>query len=245
MKKKKGKNSSNKRMILVGTMMICIIISMSTYWIFAYKNKYGHLHINDKIISYKASDYTYVDGNIIYLKNIDNKIANDFKDKQLDIINNNDIIDIKIDSGIYNNILSIVINYILAADLANYEEVLTINVNLKTDTIVTNEELLNMANTSYKEIATSIYNEYIAIPTDFKYKVTDSITDEEMTVAEFNNNSEKYIIRIREKLPDIIKLYIKDNKIYYVVRMNEINKVCYYTHTDINMNNITKEIAEL
>ena len=36
-----------------------------------------------------------------------------------------------------------------------------------------------------------------------------------------------------------------DNKIYYVVRMNEINKVCYYTHTDINMNNITKEIAEL
>ena len=102
-----------------------------------------------------------------------------------------------------------------------------------------------MANTSYKEIATSIYNEYIALPTDFKYKVTDSITDEEMTVTEFNNNSEKYIIRIREKLPDIMKLYIKDNKIYYVVRMNEINKVCYYTHTDINMNNITKEIAEL
>ena len=226
MKKKKGKNSSSKRIILVGTMMICIIISMSTYWIFAYKNKYGYLHINDKIISYKVSDYAYVDGNIIYLKN-------------------NDIIDIRMDSGIYNNILSIVISYVIAADLANYEEVLTINVNLKTDTIVTNEELLNMANTSYKEIATSIYNEYIALPTDFKYKVTDSITDEEMTVAEFNNNSEKYIIRIREKLPDIMKLYIKDNKIYYVVRMNEINKVCYYTHTDINMNNITKEIAEL
>lgn len=245
MKKKKGKNSSSKRIILVGTMMICIIISMSTYWIFAYKNKYGYLHINNKIISYKVSDYAYVDGNIIYLKNIDNKIANDFKDKQLDIIKNNDIIDIRMDSGIYNNILSIAISYVIAEDLANYEEVLTINVNLKTDTIVTNEELLNMANTSYKEIATSIYNEYIALPTDFKYKVTDSITDEEMTVAEFNNNSEKYIIRIREKLPDIIKLYIKDNKIYYVVRMNEINKVCYYTHTDINMNNITKEIAEL
>ena len=228
MKKKKGKNSSSKRIILVGTMMICIIISMSTYWIFAYKNKYGYLHINDKIISYKVSDYAYVDGNIIYLKNIDNKIANDFKDKQLDIIKNNDIIDIRMDSGIYNNILSIAISYVIAADLANYEEVLTINVN-----------------TSYKEIATSIYNEYIALPTDFKYKVTDSITDEEMTVTEFNNNSEKYIIRIREKLPDIMKLYIKDNKIYYVVRMNEINKVCYYTHTDINMNNITKEIAEL
>ena len=203
------------------------------------------IYIYDKIISYKVSDYAYVDGNIIYLKNIDNKIANDFKDKQLDIIKNNDIIDIRMDSGIYNNILSIAISYVIAADLANYEEVLTINVNLKTDTIVTNEELLNMANTSYKEIATSIYNEYIALPTDFKYKVTDSITDEEMTVTEFNNNSEKYIIRIREKLPDIMKLYIKDNKIYYVVRMNEINKVCYYTHTDINMNNITKEIAEL
>ena len=94
MKKKKGKNSSSKRIILVSTMMICIIISMSTYWIFSYKNKYGYLHINNKIISYKVSDYAYVDGNIIYLKNIDNKIANDFKDKQLDIIKNNDIIDI-------------------------------------------------------------------------------------------------------------------------------------------------------
>ena len=90
-KKNKKKNTykyDNKRFILVFTMMFCLVISMSTYWIFAYKNKYGYLHINDKIISYKVSDYAYADGNIIYLKNIDNKIANDFKDKQLDIIKN-------------------------------------------------------------------------------------------------------------------------------------------------------------
>ena len=29
-----------------------------------------------------------------------------------------------------------------------------------------------------------------------------------MSSSEFNNNSEKYIIRIREKLPDIMMLYI-------------------------------------
>ena len=102
MKKKNKKMNTykydNKRFILVFTMMFCLVISMSTYWIFAYKNKYGYLHINDKIISYKVSDYAYVDGNIIYLKNIDNKIANDFKDKQLDIIKNNDM-----DSIYYKN----------------------------------------------------------------------------------------------------------------------------------------------
>ena len=54
-----------------------------------------------------------------------------------------------------------------------------------------------------------------------------------------------YVPLIKSTLQEQVYSKLKDNKIYYVVRMNEINKVCYYTHTDINMNNITKEIAEL
>lgn len=46
-------------------------------------------------------------GNVVYLENIDNKVTNDFVNKQHKIINNNKIIDTDITKTIYKNILSI------------------------------------------------------------------------------------------------------------------------------------------
>ena len=127
----------------------------------------------------------------------------------------------------------------------NYEEVLTLNIDLKKDKLLDNEDLLDRAGTSYKNIATDIFNENIKLPSDSNKIVIDSITEKELTVKEFNDNSEKYIIRIREKLPDIIKLYIEDNKVYYKVRLSEIDKVCYYTNKDNRLVNIKKEIGKI
>ena len=242
MKKKKGKDYSYKRTILVGTMMISLIISMSTYWMYAYKHKHGYT-LNEGLVSIKVSDYASVSGDIVVLKNVDNKLITEFTKEQNSIIRNNKIIDMNITNGIYKNILSIKINYIISNNLGNYEEVLTLNIDLKENKIITNEELLNMIEVSYKDIATDIFNEYIKIPSDKIINVTDSINENVMTSEEFNNNSEKYIVRIREKLPDVMKIYINDSKVYYVVRINDINKICYYT--DNNMNNINKEIGSL
>jgi hypothetical protein len=55
-------------------MMFCLVISMSTYWMYAYKHKYGKNYFDNKIISYKVSDYVDTDGNYVYLKNIDKEI---------------------------------------------------------------------------------------------------------------------------------------------------------------------------
>ena len=78
MKKKNKKMNTykydNKRFILVFTMMFCLVISMSTYWMYAYKHKYGKNYFDNKIISYKVSDYVDTDGNYVYLKNIHNLI---------------------------------------------------------------------------------------------------------------------------------------------------------------------------
>ena len=52
MKKKNKKDYSNKRFILVFIMMLCLIISMSTYWVYAYHHKYGKNYYEDKFISY-------------------------------------------------------------------------------------------------------------------------------------------------------------------------------------------------
>lgn len=242
MKKKNKKDYSNKRFILVFIMMLCLIISMSTYWVYAYHHKYGKNYYEDKFISYKVSDYVTIEGNYVYLKNISDDISNNFIRSQKEIIKNN-IIDMTVTKGIYKEILSIKISYILTADSSNYEEVLTLNIDLRNKKVLNNDDILNKINVSYKEIATDIFNEYIKVNNN--QKVIDIITDEEMTGNEFNNNSEKYIIRIREKLPEIMKVYIDKEHVYYLVRKNEITKVCYYTNTDINIGYINKEIGKI
>ena len=242
MKKKNKKDYSNKRFILVFIMMLCLIISMSTYWVYAYHHKYGKNYYEDKFISYKVSDYVTIEGNYVYLKNISDDISNNFIRSQKEIIKNN-IIDMTVTKGIYKEILSIKISYILNADSSNYEEVLTLNIDLRNKKVLNNDEILNKINISYKEIATDIFNEYIKVNNN--QKVIDIITDEEMTGNEFNNNSEKYIIRIREKLPEVMRVYIDKEHVYYLVRKNEITKVCYYTNTDINIGYINKEIGKI
>ena len=244
-KKNKKKNTykyDNKRFILVFTMMFCLVISMSTYWMYAYTHKYGKNYFDNKNISYKVSHYVDTDGNYVYLKNIDKEIINTFINEQKEVLKNN-VIDMSVTKGIYKDILSIKISYVLYGELSNYEDVITINIDLKNNKVLSNDDMIDMVKGSYKDIATDIFNEYIKINNN--REVVDAITEEKLSSSEFNNNSEKYIIRIREKLPDVMNIYIENNEVYYLVRKYEINKVCYYTNTDINMGYINKKIGEL
>ena len=236
-KKNKKKDYSIKRFILVFIMMICILVSSCTYWMYAYHHKYGKNYYEDKIISSKIDDYIKVEGNLVYINNINEELKNSFIKKQIDIQKNN-VIDMTITKGIYKEILSLKINYILQN---NIEEVLTINIDLRNKKEISNEDILNKIEKNYKELAEDIYNNYIKVE-DSK-KIIDIITDKELTGKELNENKEKYIIRIREKLPEVIKLYIKDNKVYYMVNIDEISKICYYT--DKNIGYINKEIGKL
>ncbi|MGN1342173.1 MAG: hypothetical protein ACI4VL_02975 [Bacilli bacterium] len=246
MKKKKNKKvidkykNDNKRMILVFTMMLCIIVSMCTYWIYAYQHK--HNYSDGKFISYKISDYVITDGNVIYLNNIDKSINDDFVIKQKEILKNN-VLNMNITKGLYNEILSIRVNYILSNGTSNYEENIALNIDIRNDKTISNDELLELIDVNYKDIANDIYDKYIKLPSDSKKEIVDAITEEKMSSSEFNNNSEKYIIRIREKLPDVMMLYIDKGNVYYLVNKYEINKVCYYT--DINMGYINNKIGKI
>lgn len=244
--RKKGQtyNYNLRKSVLILTMLICIIIAMITYWIYAYYHKYGTLYLEDKIISFKVNDYIETKGNIVNLKNIDENITNDFLKKQEAIINNNDVISTDITKGIYQNILSVKIVYTILTDKDNSEDVLTLNIDLKNNELLSNEELLDMTSSSYKSIATSIFDEYIKLPSDSSVVVTDAITGSELSSSKFNEDSEKYIIRIREKLPDIINLYLQDSKIYYIVELSEIDKVCYIREEN-NFVYIEKEIGKI
>ena len=244
-KKVKSDNIDIKRLILVSVMSFCIIIAMITYWIFAYQNKYYSKDDNKKIVSHRISDYVEVEGNVVHLKNISSEINDRFLEKQNEILNNNEIIDVDISKNLNNKILSIKISYVVYGDLANYEEIITLNVDLEKDEEIDNEKMLDIASSSYREIAIDIFNEYIRLPDDTEKEVVDAITGETLSAEEFNDSSEKYIVRIREKIPEIISIYMNDDIEYYVVRLSEIHKLCYRTNMDVAMAYIEREIGEI
>jgi len=242
-KRKKDLNSkyNMQKSILILTMLICIIIAMITYWIFAYHTKYGDLDNNINLLSYKISDYLEIKGNIVYLKNIDESIINDFTELQQNTLFDNEVLNTDIKKELHKEMLSVMINYTLSN---NEEKVLTINIDLRNDELFSNDELLDIIGVNYKKIAKDIFDEYIKLPSDYSGVVRDAITDTELTAKQFNEKSEKYIIRIREKLPEIINLYIEDNKLYYTVNLGEIYKVCYYTNTN-KLVNINKHLGQI
>lgn len=242
-KNKKKNMQSTQRLVIVSTMMIAVIIAMIIYWIFAYEHKQK---ADAPFISYRVSDYSTINGNTITLKNLPEEIITKFNNSQNNIISSQSVISTDIKRNITKNILSIKISYILYADLANYEEIITLNYDLKKQEEVSSEKLLEMTGTTYKEIAAGLFDEYIKVPhTSTRKTVVDAITEEEMTVREFNQNSEKYIIRIREKLPEVLNIYIDNNKIYGIIRQSEIEKVCYYTNRDVSMAYIEKELGKI
>jgi len=242
-KRKKDLNSkyNMQKSILILTMLICIIIAMITYWIFAYHTKYGDLDNNINLLSYKISDYLEIKGNIVYLKNIDESIINDFTELQQNTLFDNEVLNTDIKKELHKEMLSVMINYTLSN---NEEKVLTINIDLRNDELFSNDELLDIIGVNYKKIAKDIFDEYIKLPSDYSGVVRDAITDTELTAKQFNENNEKYIIRIREKLPEIINLYIEDNKLNYNVDLVEIYEVCYYTNTN-KLVNIDKELGQI
>lgn len=249
LRKKKKKDTiykyNTKKSILILIMLICMIIAMITYWIYAYHHKYGKFYFEDiKLVSYKISDYVEIKGDQVYLKNIDEDITKKFEDTQRDILKKN-VSNIEINKGLFKNILSLKIDYTISDNLKIYEEVLILNIDIQKNQTLDNDELLKLTNVNYKSIATNIFNNNIKLPSDSNIKIIDSITEKEMSVKEFNDNSEKYIIRIREKLPEILKLYIEDNTLYGIVRLSEIDKICYYTDSNDRLVNIKVKIGKI
>jgi len=246
LRKKRKKDINNKyniqKSVLILVMLLCIIMAMITYWIYAYDHKYGSLDTNNiQLISHKISDYLEVKGNMVYLTNIDETIINEFTTAQQNILLDNKVLNTDITKELHKDILSVMIGYTISS---TEEEILALNIDLRNDKLFSSEDLLIKVGSNYKEIATSIFNEYIKLPSDYSNTVTDAITDKKLTAKEFNENSEKYIIRIREKLPDIINLYIKDNKLNYNINLEEIYKVCYYTNKN-KLVNINRELGQI
>lgn len=228
-RKKKGNKIDYKKFIMIFIMMFSLIIAMITYWIYAYNHK-NNSYRDNVFVRYKIDDYVYVEGDIVYLKNISDDISDGFIGKQKSIINEGTSYT-DISKNVVKDILSIKISYLLNN---SKEKTITFNYDLKNKKIVSNDYLLDKYNVTYNDIAIDIFNNYVRL--DGNGNVVDAISDNELTYVEFNNSSEKYIIRIREKLPEIINIYVDNDGIYYNVDLTSVYSVCYKTDKGDNIN---------
>ena len=146
-KKRKKDNILYKYNIRKSVLILlrCMIVAMITYYLYAYHHKYGSFYSDDsRLVSYKISDYVDIKGDMVYLKNMNNSIISYFDSKQESIMNNDNLLSTNVTKSLNGNILSVMISYIIDGKDGNYEEVLTLNVNLKEDRVIENDELLSM-----------------------------------------------------------------------------------------------------
>ena len=79
-----------KLVILI--MLMCMIVGMITYWIYAYYSKYNEFYWrNINLVSYTIDNYVNVEGDKIHLKNVDENIIANFIKSQDKIINDNNV----------------------------------------------------------------------------------------------------------------------------------------------------------
>ena len=118
----------------------------------------------------------------------------------------------------------------------SYTYLNTVNIDLKNKKVLSNEEVLNLANTDFSNLATEFFNKEI---TDNK---SEYIFRKSASKKELTEQKDTYIKLIKDNLDSVIYSYIKDGKVHY--KYAEVSvKLLYqnlcigggFTYTDIQL----------
>ena len=122
----------------------------------------------------------------------------------------------KLKAFVNNNILSVV--YLLEEENMVGKcgsKMAVTNIDLANNKVITQEELLAKANTSYKKLTEIYYNNEKERWAKLNEDLGQNMDYYEVTFEDFSNNKSKYVNIGLEKLPNIIYVYIEDGKIKY------------------------------
>ena len=164
----------------------------------------------------------------VKLNHLDDNLTKDFYSEQDKILNSLHVgseqynAEHKLKYFINDNILSVLYMVEETDAIGTCATVKAVtNIDLMNKKVLTEEELLSKANTSYRKIVENNYDDELK-------RITDSgNTDIEgvygISFDDFKNNKEKYVNKGMEKIADIIYTYIEEGKIkydYYTILMD-------------------------
>lgn len=168
----------------------------------------------DEIISYIESYY-----NEIKEKNDDNYIP----------INT---VTSTVKSQINSTVLSIFYELDFGLDSAYFSEttkkyLISFNLDLRTNKIMTNDDLLGKYDYNKDYLASKIFEEDVLVSNN--EIVIDKDTNISLTGKEVDKRKNKYINRIKEEFDNIIKVYIENNSLTLAYNKKELNELFFDT----------------
>lgn len=223
-----------------------------------YKNSEDFVAIED----YNVKDVTIKKVNF---KNLDTSLIKDFTEKQdtnikaIEKLINNvledpvskeqfkdiDILEDNVWAQINDNILTVYQEYNVNLEMS-YTYLNTVNIDLKNKKVLSNEEVLNLANTDFSNLATEFFNKEITDnKSEYIFRKSASKecnTNDVVTKKELTEQKDTYIKLIKDNLDSVIYSYIKDGKVHY--KYAEVSvKLLYqnlcigggFTYTDIEL----------
>lgn len=132
----------------------------------------------------------------------------------------------KLKYGINNNILSVVYYIEQTSEIGTCATVKVVtNIDLENNKVITEEELLQKMETSYRKIVEDRYEKELESWNKINERNGKKIDYYEVTFDDFSNNKEKYVKKGMEKISDVIYTYIEDGKVkydYYTISMDTL-----------------------
>ena len=117
----------------------------------------------------------------------------------------------KLKYAINNNVLSVVYAIEETNEIGTCAVVKAVtNIDLVNNKVISEEELLKKAGTTYREIVEDRYEKELE-----SWKENKDFDYYEVTFDDFSNNKEKYVNKGMEKIADFIYTYIEDGKVKY------------------------------
>ena len=224
-------------------------------------NNYVNYNVNDyvEVTPVVFNDYTDVYSSIsvsrIDFKNIDNNITRDFMNKEEEIIGyisgyykeintNNGYIPVNtvfssIKTQINGAVLSIFYRLEFHLDENIFEDnmksyVVTTNIDLGTNKVLTNEDLLSKYNYTRDYIAEKLFIEDILI--DKGEVVIDKTTNISLTKSDIERKKDEYINRIISEFDNIIDMYIESSSLVLVYDKKELRSIFFDNKFDTEVN---------
>lgn len=223
-------------------------------------NNYVNYNVNDYVeiypITYDEYSNVYSDINVskVNIKNIDNKITKDFIYREEEIIEYISRyykeIDVRNDYVPINTVYSTIKAQINGAVLSVFYEVdftldkniftdniksyiVTLNVDLGTNKILTKEDLLSKFNYSKNYIADKLFNEEVLI--DKGQIVIDKDTNISLTQSDIERKKDSYVSRIISEFDNIIDMYIENNSLVLVYDSKELKNIFFDNKFETNI----------
>lgn len=184
------------------------------------------------VVDYDATDYIGLEDVVfnsrvstkkVKLKKLDDSVTKQFYEDQQKVIDNIHVSDSEFFNAEYdlkyfinNNILSVLYKINESSEIGTCASMMAVtNIDLKNNKVISEEELLEIAGTSYENIVKKYYEQDLESWNKVNENAGHEISYYEVTYEDFTKNKAKYISNGLKKIPNVIYTYIEDGIIKY------------------------------